>query len=236
MISLSKAIQYAGKFVGRDTARPIFNYVLLKGGEVVGCDTRSVIRCKVNGVHEPRLISIKGAEIVSEPANYPDVGKFFRVQESISTHVVFTGDNTSIKERFKKLAVIFDTCKKLTPKKEMHNVCLRTKGDELLIFSGEDGELVFFEHSVSDVEGEPINCFFNADYLSKVCKVIAEAAPYKVTMHFFTNRTVLIQAGSIEFFICGIFSNGTDWLSQRVKKYSEAEKVIEEDSDLSFLD
>lgn len=220
MVNLTKAVKYAGQFVSKDKARPIFNYVLIKGDEVISSDTRSVIRCKVNGVHEPQLISIKDAEMASEPAKYPDVNKFFQVDESNKTRVVFTSGDTNIRECFRKLAVIFDTCKRLTSR-EIHRVCLRTKGDELLIFSGENGELMFFEHSVSDVEGEPLNCYFNADYLSKACKVIADVNPDVVTMYFFNDQNLLIKVDGVEFYICGIFCAGPDWLSQRVKSYCE---------------
>lgn len=220
MVTLTKAVKYAGRFVSKDKARPIFNYVLIKGDEVISSDTRSVIRCKVNGVHEPQLISIKDTEIVSEPAKYPDVSRFFQVKRSSKTKVVFTSGDTNIRECFRNLAVIFDTCKRLTLR-EIHRVCLRTKGDELLIFSGENGELMFFEHSVSDVEGEPISCAFNADYLSKACKVIADVNPDGVAMYFFDDRNLLIKADDVEFYICGIFSDGADWLSQRAKSYCE---------------
>ena len=220
MANLTKAVKYAGQFVSKDKARPIFNYVLIKGDEVISSDTRSVIRCKVNGVHEPQLISIKDTEIVSEPAKYPDVSRFFQVKRSSKTNVVFISGDTNIRECFRKLAVIFDTCKRLTSR-EIHRVCLRTKGDELLIFSGENGELMFFEHSVSNVEGEPLNCYFNAEYLSKACKVIADVNPNGVAMYFFDDRNLLIKADDVEFYICGIFSDGTDWLSQRAKSYCE---------------
>lgn len=217
MVNLTKAVKYAGQFVSKDKARPIFNYVLIKGDEVISSDTCSVIRCKVNGVHEPQLISIKEAEIVSEPSKYPDVNKFFQV-ERVKTNVVFISGDINIRECFKKLAVIFDTCKRLTSK-EIHRVCLRTKGDELLIFSGENGELMFFEHLVSEVEGEPLNCYFNAEYLSKVCKVIADVNPDRVVMYFFDDLNLLIKADDVEFYICGIFCDGTDWLSQRARSY-----------------
>ena len=220
MANLTKAVKYAGQFVSKDKARPIFNYVLIKGDEVISSDTRSVIRCKVNGVHEPQLISIKDTEIVSEPAKYPDVSRFFQVKRSSKTNVVFISGDTNIRECFRKLAVIFDTCKRLTSR-EIHRVCLRTKGDELLIFSGENGELMFFEHSVSNVEGEPLNCYFNAEYLSKACKVIADVNPNGVAIYFFDDRNLLIKADDVEFYICGIFSDGTDWLSQRAKSYCE---------------
>lgn len=223
MVTLTKAVKYAGQFVSKDKARPIFNYVLIKGDEVISSDTRSVIRCKVNGVHEPQLISIKDSEIVSEPTKYPDVNKFFQVDESNKTCVVFTSGDINIRECFRKLAVIFDTCKRLTSR-EIHRVCLRTKGDELLIFSGENGELMFFEHSVSKVEGEPLNCYFNSEYLSKACKVIADVNPDGVAMYFFDDRNLLIKADDVEFYICGIFSDGTDWLSQRAMSYCEVKQ------------
>lgn len=223
MVTLTKAVKYAGQFVSKDKARPIFNYVLIKGDEVISSDTRSVIRCKVNGVHEPQLISIKDSEIVSEPTKYPDVSRFFQVKRFSKTKVVFTSGDTNIRECFRKLAVIFDTCKRLTSR-EIHRVCLRTKGDELLIFSGENGELMFFEHSVSDVEGEPISCAFNADYLSRVCKVIADVNPDRVVMYFFDDRNLLIKADDVEFYICGIFCDGTDWLSQRARSYCEVKQ------------
>lgn len=222
-VTLTKAVKYAGQFVSKDKARPIFNYVLIKGDEVISSDTRSVIRCKVNGVHEPQLISIKDSEIVSEPTKYPDVSRFFQVKRSSKTKVVFTSGDTNIRECFRKLAVIFDTCKRLTSR-EIHRVCLRTKGDELLIFSGENGELMFFEHSVSKVEGEPLNCYFNAEYLSKACKVIADVNPDGVAMYFFDDRNLLIKADDVEFYICGIFSDGTDWLSQRAMSYCEVKQ------------
>ena len=223
MVTLAKAVKYAGQFVSKDEARPIFNYVLIKGDEVISSDTRSVIKCKVNGVHEPQLISIKDTEIVSEPARYPDVGRFFQVKRSNKTSVVFTSGDTNIRECFRKLAVIFDTCKRLTSR-EIHRVCLRTKGGGLLIFSGENGELMLFEHSVSKVEGEPLNCYFNAEYLSKACKVIADVNPDEVAMYFFDDRNLLIKADDVEFYICGIFSDGTDWLSQRAKSYCEVKQ------------
>lgn len=223
MVTLTKAVKYAGQFVSKDKARPIFNYVLIKGDEVISSDTRSVIRCKVNGVHEPQLISIKDTEIVSEPAKYPDVSRFFQIKRPSKTKVVFTSGDTNIRECFRKLAVIFDTCKRLTSR-EIHRVCLRTKGDGLLIFSGESGELMFFEHSVSDVEGEPLNCYFNAKYLSKVCKVIADVNPDRVVMYFFDDRNLLIKADDVEFYICGIFCDGTDWLSQRARSYCEVKQ------------
>lgn len=220
MVTLAKAVKYAGQFVSKDKARPIFNYVLIKGDEVISSDTRSVIRCKVNGVHEPQLISIKDTEIVSEPARYPDVSRFFQVKRDSKTNVVFTNADINIRECFRKLAVIFDTCKRLTSR-EIHRVCLRTKGGGLLIFSGENGELMLFEHSVSKVEGEPLNCYFNAEYLSKACKVIADVNPDEVAMYFFDDRNLLIKADDVEFYICGIFCDGTDWLSQRAKSYCE---------------
>ena len=223
MINLAKAVKYAGQFVSKDKARPIFNYVLIKGDEVISSDTRSVIRCKVNGVHEPQLISIKDTEIVSEPAKYPDVNRFFQVKRSSKTNVVFTSGDTNIRECFRKLAVIFDTCKRLTSR-EIHRVCLRTKGGGLLIFSGENGELMLFEHSVSKVEGDPLNCYFNAEYLSKACKVIADVNPDEVAMYFFDDRNLLIKADDVEFYICGIFCDGTDWLSQRAKSYCEVKQ------------
>lgn len=223
MVTLAKAVKYAGQFVSKDKARPIFNYVLIKGDEVISSDTRSVIRCKVNGVHEPQLISIKDTEIVSEPARYPDVSRFFQVKRDSKTNVVFTSGDTNIRECFRKLAVIFDTCKRLTSR-EIHRVCLRTKGDELLIFSGENGELILFEHSVSNVEGEPLNCYFNAEYLLKACKVIADVNPDEVAMYFFDDRNLLIKADDVEFYICGIFCDGTDWLSQRAKSYCEVKQ------------
>lgn len=222
MVTLTKAVKYAGQFVSKDKARPIFNYVLIKGDEVISSDTRSVIRCKVNGVHEPQLISIKDSEIVSEPTKYPDVSRFFQVKRFSKTKVVFTSGDTNIRECFRKLAVIFDTCKRLTSR-EIHRVCLRTKGDELLIFSGENGELMLFEHSVSNVEGEPLNCYFNAEYLSKACKVIADVNPDGVAMYFFDDRNLLIKADDVEFYICGIFSDGTDWLTRKAEKYCEVE-------------
>ena len=220
MVTLAKAVKYAGQFVSKDKARPIFNYVLIKGDEVISSDTRSVIRCKVNGVHEPQLISIKDTEIVSEPARYPDVSRFFQVKRDSKTNVVFTNADINIRECFRKLAVIFDTCKRLTSR-EIHRVCLRTKGGGLLIFSGENGELMLFEHSVSKVEGEPLNCYFNAEYLSKACKVIADVNPDEVAMYFFDDRNLLIKADDVEFYICGIFCDGTDWRSQRAKSYCE---------------
>ena len=220
MVTLTKAVKYAGQFVSKDKARQIFNYVLIKGDEVISSDTRSVIRCKVNGVHEPQLISIKDTEIVSEPAKYPDVSRFFQIKRPSKTKVVFISSYTDIRECFRKLAVIFDTCKRLTSR-EIHRVCLRTKGDGLLIFSGENGEFMLFEHAVSNVEGEPLNCYFNAEYLSKACKVIADVNPDGVAMYFFDDRNLLIKADDVEFYICGIFSDGTDWLSQRAKSYCE---------------
>ena len=222
MVTLTKAVKYAGQFVSKDKARPIFNYVLIKGDEVISSDTRSVIRCKVNGVHEPQLISIKDSEIVSEPTKYPDVSRFFQVKRFSKTKVVFTSGDTNIRECFRKLAVIFDTCKRLTSR-EIHRVCLRTKGDELLIFSGENGELMFFEHSVSDVEGEPISCAFNADYLSRVCKVIADVNPSIVGMYFFKGGTVLIKMDSVQIYGCGINLGKAEWLTRKAEKYCEVE-------------
>ena len=35
MVTLTKAVKYAGQFVSKDKARPIFNYVLIKGDEVI---------------------------------------------------------------------------------------------------------------------------------------------------------------------------------------------------------
>lgn len=223
MVTLTKAVKYAGQFVSKDKARPIFNYVLIKGDEVISSDTCSVIRCKVNGVHESQLISIKDTEIVSEPAKYPDVSRFFQVKRSSKTKVVFTSGDTNIRECFRNLAVIFDTRKRLTLR-EIHRVCLRTKGGRLLIFSGENGELMLFGHSVSNVEGEPLNCYFNAEYLSKACKVITDVNPDGVAMYFFDDRNPLIKADDVEFYICGIFSDGTDWLSQRAKSYCEVKQ------------
>ncbi len=220
MINLAKAIQYAEKFVSKDKARPMFTYILVKGGEVISCDTQFVIKCEVGGKQEPQLINPKGIELLAEPEKYPDVNKFFQIR-GFKTNITFDSD-TGLKESFKKLAVIFDTCKKLTTKEELHKVYMKIKGNKLLIFSGE-GELIFFEYSVSEFDGEPISCSFNADYLSKVCKVAADVNPNTVDMYFFKNNTVLIKMDSVQIYGCGIQLGKAEWLAQKAEKYCEVE-------------
>ena len=220
MINLAKAIQYAEKFVSKDKARPMFTYILVKGGEVISCDTQFVIKCEVGGKQEPQLINPKGIELLAEPEKYPDVNKFFQIR-GFKTNITFDSD-TGLKESFKKLAVIFDTCKKLTTKEELHKVYMKIKGNKLLIFSGE-GELIFFEYSVSEFDGEPISCSFNADYLSKVCKVAADVNPNTVDMYFFKNSTVLIKMDSVQIYGCGIQLGKAEWLAQKAEKYCEVE-------------
>ena len=39
MIDLAKAIRYAEKFVSKNKARPVFNYIFIKDGEVISSDT-----------------------------------------------------------------------------------------------------------------------------------------------------------------------------------------------------
>lgn len=240
MVNLAKAIQYAGQFTSKDKARPVFTYVLIKGDKVIGCDRFSMIRCKVSGEHEPQLISIKDAEILSEYNEYPDVDKFFQ-EKDFTTSITFSNDigdafsnYLGLRNCFKRLITILDTCKKLTTKEEYHKVHLRTKGDKLLMFSGEKDWPMFFESPVSKIDGEPINGNFNAEYLLRVCKILAEINPDEVNMFFFKNLNVLIKADGVEFYVCGVFSDCTDWLSRRATKYCETEKILE-DSDLGFL-
>ena len=220
MISLTKAIQYTEKFVSKDKARPVFTYILVKDGEVISSDTHFIIKCEVGGKQEPQLINPKGTELLAEPEKYPDVNKFFRTK-GFKTNITFDSD-TGLKESFKKLAVIFDTCKKLTTKEELHKVYMWAKDDKLLIFSGE-GELIFFEYSVSEFEGEPISCAFNADYLSRVCKVIADVNPSIVGMYFFKGGTMLIKMDSVQIYGCGIHLGKAEWLAQKAEKYCEVE-------------
>lgn len=221
MINLAKAIQYAEKFVSKDKARPVFNYILIKDGEVISCDTYFVIKCEVGGKHEPQLINPKGTELLAEPENYPDTDKFFQTK-GFKTSITFENDR-GLKDCFKKLAVIFDTCKKLTSKEELHPVLLKVKGNKLRIFSGEE-ELIFFEYSVAEFDGEPTSCVFNADCLSKVCKVIAEVNPSIVDMYFFNGSTMLIKMdNNVQIYGYGIHSHKVERLAQKVEKYCEVE-------------
>lgn len=123
MINLAKAIQYAEKFASKDKARPLFTYILVKDGGVISCDTHFAIKCEVGGKQEPQLINPRGTELLAEPEKYPDVNKFFQIK-GFKTNITFDSD-TGLKESFKKLAVIFDTCKKLTTKKELHKVYMK---------------------------------------------------------------------------------------------------------------
>lgn len=220
MVSLTKAIQYAEKFVSKDKTRPVFTYILVRNGEVISCDTYFIIKCEVGGKQEPQLINPKGTELLAEPEKYPDVNKFFRTK-GFTTNITFDSD-TGLKESFKKLAVIFDTCKKLTTKEELHKVYMKIKGSKLYIFSGEE-EFIFFEYSVSEFDGEPISCSLNADYLSRVCKVIADVNPSTVDMYFFKNSTVLIKMDGVQIYGCGIHLGKTEWLAQKAEKYCEVE-------------
>ena len=220
MIGLTKAIQYAKKFTSKYKARPVFTYILVKNGEVISTDTHFIFKCEVGGKQEPQLINPRGTELLAEPEKYPDVNKFFQIK-GFKTNITFDSD-TGLKESFKKLAVIFDTCKKLTTKKELHKVYMKIKGNKLLIFSGE-GELIFFEYSVSEFVGEPICCAFNADYLLRVCKVIADVNPSTVDMYFFKGGTVLIKMGSVQIYGCGINLGKAEWLVQKAEKYCEVE-------------
>ena len=220
MINLAKAIQYAEKFTSKDKARPVFTYILVRDSEVISCDTHFVIKCEVSEKQETQLINPKGTELLAEPEKYPDVNKFFQTK-GFKTNITFDSD-TGLKESFKKLAVIFDTCKKLTTKEELHKVYMKTKGNKLLIFSGE-GELIFFEYSVSEFEGDPICCAFNADYLSKVCKVIADVNPSTIDMYFFKGGTVLIKMDSVQIYGCGINLGKDEWLLQKAEKYCEVD-------------
>ena len=220
MIDLAKAIRYAEKFVSKNKARPVFNYIFIKDGEVISSDTYFVIKCEVGGKQEPQLINPKGTELLAEPENYPDVNKFFQTK-GFKTNITFDSD-TGLKESFKKLAVIFDTCKKLTTKEELHKVYMKIKGNKLLIFSGE-GELIFFEYSVSEFEGEPICCTFNADHLSRICKVIADVNPSTVDMYFLNGSIMLIKMDSVQIFGCGINTGKANWLAQKAEKYCEVE-------------
>ena len=52
MIDLAKAIRYAEKFVSKNKARPVFNYIFIKEGEVISCDTYFAIKCAVSGKQE----------------------------------------------------------------------------------------------------------------------------------------------------------------------------------------
>lgn len=220
MIDLAKAIRYAEKFVSKNKARPVFNYIFIKDGEVISSDTYFVIKCEVSGKQEPQLINPKGTELLAEPEKYPDVNKFFQTK-GFTTSVTFYSDK-GLRESFKKLAVIFDTCKKLTTKEEFYPVFLKVKGNKLWIFSGED-EFIFFEYSVAEFDGVPTSCAFNADYLSKVCKVIAEVNPRTVDMYFFNGSTVLIKMDSVQIFGCGINTGKANWLAQKAEKYCEVE-------------
>lgn len=221
MINLAKAIQYAEKFTSKNKARPMFTYILVKDGEVISCDTHFMIKCEVGGKQGPQLINPKGTELLAEPENYPDVDKFFQTKSS-TTNITFDSDS-GLKESFKKLAVIFDTCKKLTTKEELHKVLFKVKGNKLQIFSGEE-ELIFFEYSVTEFDGEPICCVFNADYLSKVCKVIADVNPSTVDVYFLKNSTMLIKMDSVQIYGCGIHLGKADWLVQKAEKYCEVER------------
>ncbi len=220
MVGLTKAIQYAEKFTSKNKARPLFSYILVKDGGVISCDTHFMIKCEVGGKQEPQLINPRGTELLAEPEKYPDVNKFFQIK-GFKTNITFDSD-TGLKESFKKLAVIFDTCKKLTTKKELHKVYMKIKGNKLLIFSGEE-ELILFEYSVSEFVGEPICCAFNADYLLRVCKVIADVNPSTVDMYFFKGGTVLIKMGSVQIYGCGINLGKAEWLVQKAEKYCEVE-------------
>lgn len=220
MVDLTKAIQYAEKFTSKNKARPLFTYILVKDGGVISCDTHFMIKCEVGGKQEPQLINPRGTELLAEPEKYPDVNKFFQIK-GFKTCITFDSD-TGLKESFKKLAVIFDTCKKLTTKKKLHKVYMKIKGNKLLIFSGEE-ELIFFEYSVSEFVGEPICCAFNADYLLRVCKVIVDVNPSTVDMYFFKGGTVLIKMGSVQIYGCGINLGKAEWLVQKAEKYCEVE-------------
>lgn len=220
MINLAKAIQYAEKFASKDKARPLFTYILVKNGEVISCDTRFMIKCEVGGKQEPQLINPKGTELLAEPEKYPDVNKFFQTKD-FTTNITFDSD-TGLKESFKKLAVIFDTCKKLTTKEELHKVYMKIKGNKLQIFSGEE-EFIFFEYSVSEFDGKPTDCVFNADYLSRVCKVIADVNPNTVDMYFFNGSTMLIKMDSVQIYGCGIHLSKAEWLARKAEKYGEVE-------------
>lgn len=220
MIDLAKAIRYAEKFVSKNKARPVFNYIFIKEGEVISCDTYFAIKCEVGGKQEPQLINPKGTELLAEPEKYPDVHKFFQTK-GFTTSVTFYSDK-GLRESFKKLAVIFDTCKKLTTKEELYPVFLKVKGNKLLIFSGEE-EFMFFEYSVAEFDGVPTSCAFNADCLSKACKVIAEVNPRTVDMYFFKGSTVLIKMDSVQIYGCGIHPGKANWLAQKAEKYCEVE-------------
>ena len=220
MINLAKAIQYAEKFVSKDKARPVFTYILVKDGECISCNTHFVIKVEIDGKQEPQLINPKGTELLVEPEKYPDVDQFFQTKD-FKASITFYSD-AGLKECFKRLSVVFDTCKKLTSKEELHKVYLKIKDKKLLIFSGEE-ELIFFEYSVTEFDGEPISCVFNADYLSKVCKVITDVNPNTVNMYFFKNSTMLIKMNSVQIFGCGISASKTDWLVQKAEKYCEVE-------------
>ena len=220
MINLAKAIQYAEKFASKDKARPLFTYILVKDGGVISCDTHFMIKCEVGGKQEPQLINPRGTELLAEPEKYPDVHKFFQTKD-FTTSVTFYSDK-GLRESFKKLAVIFDTCKKLTAKEELYPVFLKVKGNKLWIFSGEE-EFIFFEYSVAEFDGVSTSCFFNADCLSKVCKVIAEVNPRAVDMYFFKGSTVLIKMNSVQIYGCGIYPGKANWLAQKAEKYCEVE-------------
>ncbi len=221
MINLAKAIQYAEKFASKDKARPLLTYILVKDGGVISCDTHFMIKCEVGGKQEPQLINPRGTELLAEPEKYPDVNKFFQIK-GFKTNITFENDR-GLKDCFKRLAVIFGTCKKLTSKGELHKVLLKVKDNKLLIFSGEQ-ELIFFEYSVSEFRGEPICCAFNADYLSRVCKVIADVNPSTVDMYFFKGGTVLIKMGSVQIYGCEINLGKAEWLVQKAEKYCEVER------------
>ena len=220
MINLAKAIQYAEKFTSKDKARPVFTYILVRDSEVISCDTHFVIKCEVSEKQETQLINPKGTELLVEPEKYPDVHKFFQTK-GFTTSVTFYSDK-GLRESFKKLAVIFDTCKKLTTKEEFYPVFLKAKGNKLWIFSGED-EFIFFECSVAEFDGVPTSCAFNADCLSKACKVIAEVNPRTVDMYFFKGSTVLIKMDSVQIYGCGIHHGKANWLVQKAEKYCEVD-------------
>lgn len=221
MINLAKAIQYAEQFASKDKAKPMFTYILVRYGEVISCDTQFIIKCEVGGKQEPQLINPKGTELLAEPEKYPDVNKFFQTK-GFKTNITFENDR-GLKDCFKRLAVIFDTCKKLTSKEELHKVYMRAKDDKLLIFSSEQEEFMTFEYSVTEFDGESPDCAFNADYLSKVCKVVADVNPSTVDMYFFKNGTVLIKMDSVQIYGCGINLGKANWLAQKAEKYCEVE-------------
>ena len=220
MINLAKAIQYAEKFTSKDEAKPMFAYILVKDGRVISCDTYFVIKCEVGGKQEPQLINPRGTELLAEPEKYPDVNKFFQTK-GFKTNITFENDR-GLKDCFKRLAVIFDTCKKLTSKEELHKVLIKVKGNKLLIFSGEE-EFMFFEYSVSEFDGEHTGCAFNADYLLKVCKVIIDVNTNTVNMYFFKKGTMLIKMDGVQIYGCMIRLGEAEWLAQKAEKYCEVE-------------